>query len=90
MLKEELIDFLQHQNKKDILLKMQGIITTSMIIEKCQTRQENNQLVLESTINSNKKVGLNLSQLMKITQTKINEILLEFDQLQQVIISLGY
>lgn len=86
MTTEKLIEFLQKQEKKDILLNLQGIIITTILIKKMQLAQVENKLILQNEENVEEKIGFNLSQLMRITKMKKNEILLEFDQLQEVTI----
>lgn len=80
---EEFVKILKIQNGKDTELRLQGIIDTNIKIESVQIRLEENKLFLE---NDFAKIGLNLNQLMKINQIRENEILLEFDQLQNVMI----
>lgn len=86
MTTEKLIKFLQKQEKKDILLNLQGIITTTIIIKNMKLLQEKNKLLLQNRENIEEIIAFNLSQLMRITNMKPNEILLEFDQLQDVTI----
>lgn len=80
MTKEELIKFLEENTEKKIRLNMEGIITTTTQIEKMKVKYEDSYLCFSS------KVELNLHQLIKISKIKENEILLEFDQLQNVTI----
>lgn len=80
MTKEELIKFLEENTGKKIRLKMKGIITTTIQIEKMKVKYEDSYLCFSS------EVKLNLHQLIKISKIKENEILLEFDQLQNVTI----
>ena len=90
MERRELIEILRKHNKKDILLCLNGIIATKILIKNIKILQKNNYLIIENRQNRKIKIGLNLRQLMKIRKTKINELELQFDQLQQVIISLKY
>ncbi len=83
---EEAIEFLKKQEGKDILLNMKGIITTNVKIEKMQLKQEEHELIFE---NNSFKIGFNLKQLRKINKVLENEILLEFEQLQDVLITIG-
>lgn len=80
MTKEELIKFLEENTEKKIRLNMEGIITTTIQIEKMKVKYEDSYLCFSS------EVELNLHQLIKISKIKENEILLEFDQLQNVTI----
>lgn len=80
MTKEELIKFLEENTEKKIRLNMEGIITTTIQIEKMKVNYEDSYLCFSS------EVELNLHQLIKISKIKENEILLEFDQLQNVTI----
>lgn len=80
MTKEELIKFLEENTEKKIRLNMDGIITTTIQIEKMKVNYEDSYLCFSS------EVELNLHQLIKISKIKENEILLEFDQLQNVTI----
>lgn len=86
MTTEKLIKLLQEQEKKDILLNLQGIITTTIIIKNMKLLQEKNKLLLQNRENIEEIIAFNLSQLMRITNRRPNEILLEFDQLQEVTI----
>ena len=79
----ELIQYLQEQEGKDLILHLYGIITMNFLVEEIRVKQKEKDLFLENT---QKSVGFNLSQLMKITPIRKNEILLEFDPLQSVII----
>ena len=88
MTTEKLIEFLKLQEKNNLLLSLQGIIITTILIEKMQLLQEEDKLILQNKENQSEMIGFNLSQLMKITKIKENEILLEFDQLQTVIITI--
>ncbi len=85
---KELMKFLQNQQERNILLDLQGIVITSIIIHQMQVKKKENKLLLENKENTNNKIGFNLSQLMKITKIKENEILLEFDPLQKVMITI--
>lgn len=82
---DELIKILKEQVGKEILLTLQGIIETTISINKANVRVEEKVLFLE---NKEQKVGFNLSQLMKISCIKPNEFFLEFDQLQNVTITI--
>lgn len=79
----ELIQYLQKQEGKDLMLHLYGIITMNFLLKKISIKQKEKDLFLENTKES---IGLNLSQLMKITPIRENEVLLEFDPLQSVII----
>lgn len=83
MIIRELIQYLQEQEGKDLILHLYGIITMNFLVEEIRVKQKEKDLFLENT---QKSVGFNLSQLMKITPIRKNEILLEFDPLQSVII----
>lgn len=86
MLIEELMGFLQTQKGQVIEVILQGIIIANVFIENMQARQEEKSLILENKKNLEISIGFNLKQLMKITKLQENEILLEFDQLQNAII----
>lgn len=90
MERRELIETLHKHNRKNIVLYLNGIIATKILIENIKIKQKNNYLIIENRQNSKIKIGLNLRQLMKIRKTKINELELQFDQLQKVIISLKH
>ncbi|MCI8637109.1 MAG: hypothetical protein HFJ36_04610 [Clostridia bacterium] len=87
MLADELIKILEKQKGKDILLHLKGIVETAITIEKMQICIKDKMLFFKSEEKS-QNVGFNLSQLMKISIISSNEILLEFDQLQSVIINI--
>ncbi len=82
---EEAIEFLQKQEGKDILLNTQGIITTNTRIKKMKIKKEEHNLIIE---NKTSQIGFNLKQLRKISKVAENEILLEFEQLQDVSITI--
>lgn len=82
---EEMVKVLREQKEEDIELSLQGIITTDIRIESAKIKVKRNQLFLEGNLG---KIGFNLNQLMKIIPIQENEILLEFDQLQQVRITM--
>jgi len=86
MLTEELIEFLQRRKGQVAEVILQGIVIANIVIENMQARQEEKNLLLENKRNLRVSVGFNLKQLMKITKLQENEILLEFDQLQNAII----
>lgn len=90
MERKELIEILRKHNRKNIILYLNGIIATDMLIENIKIIQKKNYLIIENRKNKKIKIGLNLRQLMKIRKTKINELELQFDTLQQVIISLKH
>ena len=90
MQRKELIEILRKHNRKNIILYLNGIIATDMLIENIKIIQKKNYLIIENRKNRKIKIGLNLRQLMKIRKTKINELELQFDTLQQVIISLKH
>ena len=90
MERKELIEILRKHNRKNIILYLNGIIATDMLIENIKIIQKKNYLIIENRKNRKIKIGLNLRQLMKIRKTKINELELQFDTLQQVIISLKH
>ena len=85
---EELTKLLQEQKGNDILLELQGIITTTIHIAQMNISHEKNFLFLENKENNRQRVGFNLSQLMKIHKIEKNKILLEFDQLQNAMITI--
>ncbi len=86
MLEKQLIRFLQKQEENTVLVYLQGIIETKITIEQMQIRKEINKLILQNKEDKEAMIGFNLNQLMKITQTYENEVLLEFDLLQKVTI----
>lgn len=86
MLEKQLIRFLQKQEENTVLVYLQGIIETKITIEQMQIRKEINKLILQNKEDKEGMIGFNLNQLMKITQTYENEVLLEFDLLQKVTI----
>ncbi len=88
MITKELIQFLQKQEGKDIILILQGIIIANILIEYIQIKQEDKNLIIENKVDTNVSIGFNLSQLMKITIIQENEVLLEFDQLQKITIKI--
>ena len=81
---DEMIKFLQQQEGKNILLILQGIIITEIQVQQMKIKRQKNQLFFISK--DNNKIGINLSQLMKITRKNENECFLEFDPLQNILI----
>lgn len=88
MTTNELVKFLQKQQERNILLNLQGIVITNLTIYQMHVKKKENKLLLENKKNTKNKIGFNLSQLMKITKIKENEILLEFDPIQKVSITI--
>lgn len=87
MVVDELVKILEEQKGKDIVLDLKGIVETVITIGKMQISVKDNMLFFENEEKA-QRVGFNLNQLMKISKIKSNEILLEFDQLQSVTISI--
>lgn len=85
---EELTKLLQGQEGNNILLELQGIVTTTINIVKMKISHEKNFLFLENKEDNRERVGFNLSQLMRIHKIEKNKILLEFDQLQNAMITI--
>ena len=85
---EELTKLLQEQEGNDILLELQGIVTTTIHIAQMKISHEKNFLFLENKENNKQRVGFNLNQLMRIHKIEKNKILLEFDQLQNAMITI--
>ena len=86
MIIENLIEFLQKKEGSNVILNIEGIVSTVIIIQQMHITQVGKKLCIESKKNSLIKVNLALTQLMKISQITENEVLLEFDYLQNVTI----
>lgn len=86
MTTEELIKYLKERNGKKATLKLQGIIDTKLKIEQMNIKVQEGYLYLQSENDISSSIKLNLHQLKKISKVEEKEILLEFDQLQNVTI----
>lgn len=77
MKRKEIMRFLLQQQGNNMILDLEGIISGIIEIESLKITRKKRYLFLNN-------IGLNLNQLMRISMVNKNEILLEFDQLQNV------
>lgn len=84
MLVEEFIQYLKGHINKNIVLELKGIIETTIKINQIIVKDINRHLIIQSQNSLNKKIKINLHQLMKIKNLNEKEFLLEFDQLQNI------
>ena len=91
MSKGEFLEYLSNQENKTVILSLEGIITLKMEIQNVIINYNEDYILLENKNDSSSNIKFNLHQLMKISK-QINEevckIVLEFDQLQSVIITI--
>ena len=91
MSKDEFLEYLSNQENKTVILSLEGIITLKMEIQNVIINYNEDYILLENKNDSSSNIKFNLHQLMKISK-QINEevckIVLEFDQLQSVIITI--
>ena len=90
MSKDELLKYLNNQENKTVILNLEGIITLKIEIKNVIVNYNEDYILLENKKESSSNIKLNLHQLMKISKQinkEICNIILEFDQLQKVIIN---
>ena len=85
----ELIKYLDVCKNKDLtlILTLEGIVSMKIKIEKAKIEYDENYIIVENDENNLQKIKFNLHQLMKANKQNEN-IILEFDQLQKVIITI--
>lgn len=79
-----LIKYLKEQEENNVILELEGIIETTIMINKIKIQELDKYLTIKSKEDAKKKIKINLHQLMKINTLNKKEILLEFDQLQTI------
>ena len=84
MLIDEFLRYLKEQEDKDIMLQLEGIIETTIMINKIEIQELDKYLTIKSKEDRKQNIKINLHQLMRINALNKNEILLEFDQLQTI------
>ncbi|MBE5821763.1 MAG: hypothetical protein E7311_04150 [Clostridiales bacterium] len=85
---EELIKYLQNNQGKKYILVLEGIINTNIIINMSKIEFNNMYLLINNSENEKEKIILNLHQLIRFNMIEKNTIVLEFDQLQTVYITI--
>lgn len=83
----ECIEFLKSKEEETVIVSLNGIITTQIEMKKIRLIYEEGYLTLEDVEGLVNQIKFNLHQLRKSTLVKENQILLEFEQLQNVRIS---
>ena len=84
MIVDELIKYLKEQEGNNVILELEGIIETTIMINKIKIQELDKYLTIKSKEDAKQKIKINLHQLMKINTLNKKEILLEFDQLQTI------
>lgn len=84
MIVDELIKYLKEQEGNNVILELEGIIETTIMINKIEIQELDKYLTIKSKEDSKQNIKINLHQLMKTNTLNENEILLEFDQLQTI------
>ena len=79
-----LIKYLKEQEENNVILELEGIIETTIMINKIKIQELDKYLTIKSKEDAKQKIKINLHQLMKINTLNKKEILLEFDQLQTI------
>ena len=87
MSKEELINYLNFQENKTVLLSLQGIIFLKLEIKFEKIYYDEDYITIKISNNNFSDIKFNLHQLMKIDKEG-NKIILEFDQLQSATITI--
>lgn len=87
MLKNEFLKYLSMQENKTITFTLKGIIYLKIEIKNVRIKYDENYITIENKEKSVSNIKLNLHQLMKISKEE-SQIILEFDQLQSVIITI--
>lgn len=77
MKRKEIMRFLLQQQGRNVILDLEGIVSTIIEIKSLKIIRKRNYLFFNN-------IGLNLNQLMRISLMNESEIFLEFDQLQTV------
>ena len=87
MTNEDFINYLVTQANKTIIFTLEGIVSLKIQIEKINIKYNEDYIEIENGQNNNSYIKLNLHQLMKISKEE-SSLVLEFDQLQKVIITI--
>lgn len=87
MLKDEFLKYLSMQENKTITFTLKGIIFLKIEIKDAIIKYDEDYITIENKDNSISCIKFNLHQLMKISKEE-SKIILEFDQLQSVIITI--
>ena len=76
---------LEVYKNKDILLHLEGIITTNIMIKNAKIKITEDEIVFFD--NSEKRFSVNIHQILKIQKLENKKIKIELDQLQSIILS---
>ena len=76
---------LEVYRNQDVLLELDGIITTKIIINNARIKITEDEIVFFN--DDEEKLSINLHQVLKIQKLENEKIKIELDQLQSIIIS---
>mgnify|MGYP004555820167 CR=1 FL=1 len=82
---EECIKKIKEKTNQKVEIQLKGIITTQIKIKELEINYENYNLILKEKIEKENKIEFNMYQLRKASIVE-NQIVLEFEQLQNVYI----
>ncbi len=82
---EECIKKIKEKTNQKVEIQLKGIITTQIKIKELEINYENYNLILKEKSEKENKIEFNMYQLRKASIVE-NQIVLEFEQLQNVYI----
>lgn len=82
---EECIKKIKEKTNQKVEIQLKGIITTQIKIKELEIKYENYNLILKEKSEKENKIEFNMYQLRKASIVE-NQIVLEFEQLQNVYI----
>ena len=85
ILNENLEKELEFYKNQDILLQLNGIITTKIVIKNTKIKITQDEIIFFN--DNEEKFSINLHQILKIEKLEIEKIKIELDQLQSIEVS---
>lgn len=85
ILNENLEKELEFYKNQDILLQLNGIITTKIVIKNTKIKITQDEIIFFN--DNEEKFSINLHQVLKIEKLEIEKIKIELDQLQSIEVS---
>lgn len=85
---KELIKYLKEKQDTVFVFELKGIVSTIISIENVNIRTDSLFLTIENNKNNMEKIILDLHQLIRFNIIEERKVLLEFDQLQKIIIEI--
>ena len=87
ILNKDLDKELEFYKNKNVLLELNGIITTNIVIKNAKIKTTENEIIFFN--NNEEKISINIHQILKIEKLENEKIKIELDQLQNIEISLN-